>query len=256
MLLATFWPAYAVWRRHLAVYRQTWLVNCLPPISEPIVYLLAFGLGFTPMVNELLYLGVAIDYPRFLAPGMIAVGLLFQSFFEGAYGSFIRLNYQRTWQAMLTTPLTFRDVFIGDWLWAATRGLIAGLLTAAVTIALGLYSIQGLLVALPMLVVGGLLFAAVGLYTAGLVKTIDQVNVPVFLLIVPMFVLCGTYFPRDNLPQWLKILTDLLPLSTLVDTLRWPLGLPTTWIWQVLWLGVLLIVMTGLAARQLWRKLY
>ena len=78
------WGVYSVWWRHFQVYRSTWLVNCLPPISEPIVYLLAFGYGLTPLIGEVQHLGQPVPYPQFLAPGMIAIGVLFQSFFEGA----------------------------------------------------------------------------------------------------------------------------------------------------------------------------
>ena len=135
---------------------------------------------------------------------MIGVGVLFQAFFEGAYGSFIRLNFQRTWNALLTAPLSFSEVFIGDWLWAATRGMIAGLITGVVTVLVGLYSWSGLLLSLPVMLLSSLLFGAMGLLTSGIVRTVDQINVPIFLLLVPMFVLCGTYFPRENLPLVLR----------------------------------------------------
>ncbi len=109
LITATAWGIYSVWWRHFQVYRSTWLVSMLPPLSEPLVYLLAFGYGLTPLVGEVEYLDQSISYARFIAPGMIAVGVLFQSFFEGAYGSFIRLNFQKTWQALLTAPLSFTD---------------------------------------------------------------------------------------------------------------------------------------------------
>ncbi|MDX2270531.1 MAG: ABC transporter permease [Cyanobacteriota bacterium] len=250
------WGVYSVWRRHAKVYQKTWLVNFLPPVTEPLVYLLAFGYGLTPMVGSLTYLGQEVSYLSFMAPGMIAVAVLFQAFFEGAYGSFIRLHYQRTWHALLTAPMGYAQVFVGDWLWATTRGLISGLITAMVTVLLGLYPWTGLLGSLPFLLLGSLLFAAMGLLTTGLVETIDQVNVPIFTLVVPMFVLCGTYFPRDNLPLWLKGLTACLPLSGLVDCLRWPLGLDATWPLQLFWLIGLMALLTGLSYRQIFRKLF
>ncbi len=246
-----FWGIYSVWWRHFQVYRRTWLVNFLPPISEPIVYLVAFGYGFSPLVGQVEYLGQTIPYVQFLAPGMIAVGVLFQSFFEAAFGTFIRLRFQKTWQALLTAPLSFRDVFMGDWLWAATRGMIAGSLTAAVAIVAGLYPISGLIFALPVMLLGCLLFSAFGLWMAGFFNTVDQLNVPIFLVIIPMFTLCGTYFPRETLPPVLERIAALLPISALVDLLRWPLGLPPWWPLSLLWLLTLLVVVLGLAVRQI-----
>lgn len=250
------WGIYSVWRRHATVYQKTWLVNFFPPITEPLVYLLAFGYGLTPMMGELTYLGQPLTYPEFIGPGMIAIGLLFQAFFEAGYGSFIRLHYQHTWQALLTGPLSYTQVFLGDLLWAATRGMISGLVTGIVTVLLGFYSWQGLLGSLPIMLLASLMFASMGLFTAGLVATVDQINVPIFMFIVPMFVLCGTYFPRENLPGIVGFISGILPLASVVDLIRWPLGLPDIWPLQLLWLLGLLALMGILAHRQIARRLF
>ena len=181
----TPWGVYSVWHRHAKVYQKTWLVNSLPPLSEPLISLFAFGYGLTPLVGDVLYNGHTIPYLKFLAPGMMASGVLFQSFFEGAYGSFFRLNYQKTWQALLTAPLSFTEVFLGDWLWATTKGILAGFLTAIVAVIWGLYSGWHLLIFLPIIVLGSMLFGVLGMLMAGTVRTIDQINVPIFLFIIP-----------------------------------------------------------------------
>jgi len=250
------WGVYSVWWRHFQVYRSTWLVNCLPPISEPIVYLVAFGYGLTPLVGEVVYLGQPLTYAEFIAPGMIAIGVLFQSFFEGAYSSFIRLNFQKTWQALLTAPLSFTEVFLGDWLWAATKGGIAGVLTGVVAIIARLYTWEYLLLSLPVIVLGSVLFGAFGLFTAGIVRKIDQINVPIFLVIIPMFTLCGTYFPRSTLPSGLQVVASILPLAALIDLLRWPMGLPPWWLGSLLWLLGCTGLMVWLAAQRIYPKLY
>ncbi len=250
------WGVYSVWRRHATVYQKTWLVNFLPPITEPLVYLLAFGYGLTPMMGELFYLGQPLSYPQFIGPGMIAVALLFQSFFEASYGSFIRLHYQHTWQALLTGPLSYTQVFVGDLLWAMTRGMIGGVVTGLVTVLLGFYSWQGLLGSIPVMILACATFACMGLFTAGLVKTVDQINVPIFMLAVPMFVLCGTYFPRENLPGVVGFVAGVLPLASVVDLIRWPLGLPDIWPLQLLWILILWVGLGWLAHRQIARKLF
>lgn len=252
---ATPWGVYSVWHRHAKVYQRTWLVNCLPPVSEPIMYLVAFGFGLSPLVGDITYAGQQVSYLRFIAPAMIAIGVLFQSFFEGAYSSFIRLNFQKTWQALLTAPLSFTEVFLGDWLWAATKGIIAGGLTGLVAILWGLYSPLNLLLSLPLMLLGSLLFGAMGLLTAGSVRQIDQVNIPIFLLIIPMFTLCGTYFPRETLPSVLRAIATILPLSSLIDLLRWNLGLQPYWWLQLIWLISLMLIFLTLAIRKIYPKL-
>ncbi|MBD2307828.1 ABC transporter permease [Chroococcidiopsis sp. FACHB-1243] len=251
----TAWGIYSVWHRHAKVYQKTWLVNSLPPLSEPLIYLIAFGYGLTPLIGDVTYQGQTVSYLQFIAPGMIAVGILFQSFFEGAFGSFIRLSYQKTWQALLTAPLSFTEVFLGDWLWATAKGSMAGILTGLVAMSLGLYSGWHLLGSLPLIILGSMLFGALGLFTAGTVRTVDQINVPIFLFVVPMFTLCGTYFPRNTLPPVLGYVANILPLSALVDLLRWSLGLPQFWYLQVVWLLLWLSVFTVLAWRQIYPQL-
>ena len=252
----TAWGIYSVWHRHARVYQKTWLVNSLPPLSEPLIYLVAFGYGLTPLVGEVSYSGQTITYLEFIAPGMIAVGLLSQSFYEGSYGSFTRLRYQKTWQAMLTAPLSFTEVFLGDWLWATTKGIFAGLLTGMVAVLWGLYESWHLLVSVPMIILGSMLFGVLGLLTAGTVRTIDQINVPIFLFIIPMFTLCGTYFPRDTLPPVLGYVAGVLPLASIVDLLRWPLGLPEFWFLELIWLLLWISVFSVLAWRQIYPQLF
>ncbi|TVQ61244.1 MAG: ABC transporter [Spirulina sp. DLM2.Bin59] len=254
--LITPWGVYAAWRRNARVYQATWLVNSLPPLSEPLIYLVAFGYGLTPLVGEVSYNGQTIDYLKFLAPGMMAIGVLFQSYTEGAYASYLRLDYQKTWHAILTTPLTFSEVFTGELLWAATKGTIAALATGILAVIWGLMSLGNVLLSIPLILLGSITFGAVGLLTAGLVRTIDQVNVPLFLFIVPMFTLCGTYFPRDTLPSPLFEVASALPLAALADLLRWPLGLPDYWPWALLWLLGWAIACTGFAWRTIYPRLF
>lgn len=252
----TPWGVYSVWHRHAKVYQKTWLVNSLPPLSEPLIYLVAFGYGLTPLVGDVIYNNQTVPYLKFIAPGMIAIGVLFQSFFEGSFGSFLRLSYQKTWQGLLTAPLSFTEVFLGDWLWAATKGTMAGFLTCIVTVIWGLYPVWYLLVAFPIIVLGSMLFGVMGLFTAGTVRTIDQINVPIFLFVVPMFTLCGTYFPRTTLPSALGNVANALPLASLVDLLRLPLGLPSFWFLQLLWLILWISIFSVLAWRQIYPQLF
>ncbi|MGI8908924.1 MAG: ABC transporter permease [Candidatus Sumerlaeaceae bacterium] len=242
MIESPLWGVYSVWRRHALLYRRTWLVNFLPPMTEPLFYLMSFGFGLSPVLSGFHLQGHDIPYLKFISPAMIAVGVCFQSFFEGAYGTFIRLRFQQVWTALLTAPISFGEIFVGDWLWAATRGTLAGIITGLVTVAIGQVTITALIGYLPLIILGSMVFGAVGMLVAGAVQSVDQINVPVFLFIIPMFTLCGTFFPRENLPLWLRSITGALPLANMIDLMRMPLGLKTNWPVELLsltlWTGV------------------
>ena len=250
------WGIYTVWYRNYRLFLKTFWINCLAPMSEPLVYLIGFGYGLLPLVGAVTYHGRTVEYLRFIAPGMMAVGVLFQSFYEASFGAFVRYSYQKTWHVILTGPVTFTEVFLGEWLWAATRGILSGILTAVVASALGAYSLPDLLMSLPIIVGGALVFSAMGLCTAGLVRKIDEINVPIFVLVVPMFALSGTYFPLEGLPTVLKTLVSVMPLAALVDLLRWPLAVPDSWPLLWFWLGLwgALLAVTGY--RALYRRMY
>lgn len=252
------WPygVFSVWRRHAVLYSRTWLINFLPPVTEPIFYLLAFGFGLSPMVGEFEVGGQKMSYLKFIGPAMIAVGVCFQGYFESAYGSFIRLRFQRTWHALLTGPLGFREIFLGDLLWATTKGCIAGVITGLVVLMLGQISFSGFLFTLPLVLLGSIMFAGIGMMTAGIVKTIDQINVPVFLFMIPMFTFSGTFFPRDNLPPVLAFIASWLPLAQLVDMMRLPLVYDPGWPMDLAGLVIWALVTSVIAYRIIYRQVF
>lgn len=133
--------------------------------------------------------------------------------------------------------------------------MIAGGLTGLVAVVWGLYSGWHLLFSLPVMLLVSLLFAAMGLLTAGWVRQVDQVNVPIFLIIIPMFTVCGTYFPRETLPPALSWVATVLPLSPLIDLLRWPMGLPPLWWLRLLWMVALMVIFATLAHRKIYPQL-
>ena len=215
------WRFLSVWRRNLIVYRKIWKVNFLVPLLEPAFYILAFGLGFQGLVQGLSYGGKALAYTQFMAPALIAISIMYNSFFETTYASFVRMYYQKTFDGMMTTPLSLEEIILAEIVWGATKATAAA---AVMTLVLGLFGFvdfpQGLLI-VPLAFLGGLAFGAVGMFFTGITPSIDMFNLPIFLFITPMFLFSGTFFPVAGLPGWAQSAALLFPLYHLVELTRY-----------------------------------
>jgi lipooligosaccharide transport system permease protein len=209
-----------VWQRNFSVYRRTWKISFLPPLLEPLLYILSFGVGLAVMVGELQYAGRELSYTVFIAPALVSVAIMYNAFFETTFNSFVRMYYQKTFDALLATPLNLEEIILGEMLWAATKSVIAATLMGMVLSLCGLFEFPGALLLIPLALLGGLLFAALGMICTALVPGIETFNLPIFLGITPMFLFSGTFFPLQNLPGWAQSLAQLLPLTHLVVLVR------------------------------------
>jgi lipooligosaccharide transport system permease protein len=214
------WRLLRVWQRNWIVYRRTWKVNFVPPLLEPLLYLLAFGVGLAALVGDVTYRGAAIPYVGFIAPALIAVNIMNSAFFENTYASFVRMYYQKTFDAMLATPLTLTEVITGEILWGATRAVIGTALMTGVVSLFGYIRYPHGLLLLPAALLGGVAFGAVAMCFTAVVPNIDVFNLPTFLFITPMFLFSGTFFPLEALPAWAQQVANLLPLTHLVNLTR------------------------------------
>lgn len=212
--------AFRVWQRNYAIYRQNWKISFVPPLLEPLLYILAFGVGLAVMVGDLSYGGQTLSYTRFIAPALVSVAIMYNAFFETTYNSFVRMYYQKTFDALLATPLNIEEVILGEMLWAATKSMIATTLMGVVISLCGFFDFPGTLLILPLAALGGLLFAALGMICTALVPGIETFNLPIFLGITPMFLFSGTFFPLQNLPGWAQHVANFLPLTHLVALVR------------------------------------
>ena len=97
--------ALRVWQRNFSIYKQNWKISFVPPLLEPLLYILAFGVGLAVMVGEISYGGKQLSYTRFIAPALVSVAIMYNAFFETTYNSFVRMYYQKTFEGMLATPL-------------------------------------------------------------------------------------------------------------------------------------------------------
>jgi lipooligosaccharide transport system permease protein len=212
--------AFRVWQRNADVFRATILVSFLPPMLEPVLYIVAFGFGFGGLVKTVPYQGQQIAYLPFMVPGVIAIAVMFQSYFETTFASFVRMYYQRTFDAITATPLLVEDVIAGEWLWGATKAVAASMIMLVmIAFFRQIHWPTGLLV-VPIALLGGLLFSALGLVTTALVPQIENFNIATFILIFPMFLFSGTFFPLDILPHWARNLAQVLPLTHISSLLR------------------------------------
>lgn len=209
-----------VWQRNFDVYLATWKINFIPPLFEPLLYLLAFGYGFGGFIKEVHYAGAPVAYLKFIAPGLVAAAVMNHGFFETTYATFVRMYFQKTFDAILATPLVIEDVVLGELVWGATKASMAGLIMFLVAAGMGLLSWPAALGMGVVILAGGWAFAGLGMCFTALVKNIEMFNFPVFLFVTPMFLFSGIFFPTDTLPAWAQGIANVLPLTFLVSSLR------------------------------------
>lgn len=246
-----------VWQRNLIVYRKIWLVNFLPPLLEPLFYLLAFGVGLSVLVGDISFEGRSISYLVFITPSLLAITVMQNSFFETTFASFVRMYYQKTFDAMMATPLSLEEVITGEIIWGATKSVIAATIMLAVVSLFGLVTYPEALLVIPLAFLWGFAFGCVGMLFTGIVPSIDMFNLPIFLFITPMFLFSGTFFPLSGLPAWAQKLALVFPLTHLVDMTRLVcLGIITRdLLWPLAYMVVFSAVCFPLALSSMHRRL-
>lgn len=249
------WGVRSVWLRYYAVFVKSLPYYLVTTFLEPLLYLVAFGFGVGSLVGTVHTQGVELTYRRFIFSGVIAQTVLFQGFYEGAFGAFVRMYYQRVFQAIAITPITLSEVLWGELLWDATKATVAAEVVALIGVLTGDFPAVSLLTLLPVCFVSAVLFAGMGLAAAAYSRTIEQLSYPQYLLVFPMFLFCGVFYPIDELPGFLQGIAWAFPLTSvnaLIRTLT--LGLPFR-IESVAILLVWLVALVGLGHRSMIRRL-
>ncbi|MEJ2478185.1 MAG: ABC transporter permease, partial [Desulfobacterales bacterium] len=157
------WRFLRVWERNLVVYQKIWKVNFITPLFEPLFYIMAFGLGFSGLIGTVGYGGLALSYTAFIAPALVATAVMWNAFFETTYGSFVRMYYQKTFDGMLSTPLSLEEIIIAEIVWSATKAVGAAAVMLLVLGGLGYVHFPLGLLLIPTALLGGLAFGAVGM---------------------------------------------------------------------------------------------
>ena len=223
---------FSVWRRHVTVYTGSFFSNATPAVFEPILLLLSVGLGVgkhvTTQFNDL-------PYDAYMAPGILASATLFTASWETTYGTFIRHRFQGTYEAMLASPLTIRDIVMGEMLWAASKGLLFSTIIGLVLTALGFVHTPFAL-AIPLFgFINSLTWAGAGLFVSSRVKGIEHLQLYFTLALTPMVFFSGFMFPVAQLPGPLPYIARSLPMYHAVETFRLLASgqehVSTTWSW-------------------------
>ncbi|HKQ17611.1 MAG TPA: ABC transporter permease [Solirubrobacterales bacterium] len=206
-----------VMSREVANFRTFWRSTTFSSLIEPMIYLLAFGLGLgTTLVS-----GVdGIDYVQFVGTGMVATAVVFSSALPAMFGTFVKHRFQRTYDAILAAPVDVEELVSGEMLWIGLRAGVFGTFPLIVTIGFGLDPAPGMVLVPLFSLITALAFAGFGIAVAGSVAKIDQFNYITTLVITPMFLLAGTFFPIDQLPDWAQVLSQFNPLHQLVVLVR------------------------------------
>jgi ABC-2 type transporter. len=173
--------AWTVWRRNWDVFFKTYQVNFLPPFIEPVLYLLAMGYGLGMFVGDI----EGVPYVEYIAPALLAISIMNSAFFECTYSSFVRMYYQKTFDAIVATPLMIEDVITGEILSGATRSLIYASVMLIVLVAFGVVDLPSSLLIIPFAFFAGLLFSCIAMCFTAVTPGIDTLNYPAFLLSPP-----------------------------------------------------------------------
>jgi lipooligosaccharide transport system permease protein len=206
-----------VMSREVANFRTYWKGTTFSSLLEPIVYLLAFGLGLgATLVDEV----EGVPYIQFVGTGMVATAVIFSSALPAMFGTFVKHRFQNTYEAILAAPVDVEELVTAEMLWIALRSGFYGCFPLLVTFAFGLDPAWGMLLVPFFCFVTALGFAGFGVAMAATVAKIDQFNYVTALCITPLFLVAGTFFPIDGLPEGVQLVSQVNPLHQLVELVR------------------------------------
>ena len=206
----------AVWRRNFLVWKKLAIPSLLGNLADPMIYLFGLGYGLGSLLPEV----AGVSYIAFLASGTVCASTMNAASFEALYSGFSRMHVQKTWEAIMNAPVALDDVVAGEWLWAASKATLSGAAILLVIAALGFVASPLALWALPVIFLAGLCFAALGLIMTALAPSYDFFMYYFTLFITPMVLLCGVFFPAEQLPAAVQAVSAWLPLTHAVALVR------------------------------------
>ena len=208
--------ALRLWQRNASIYRRTYKMNIVPNFFEPVLYLLAMGLGLGAYLSHV----KGVQYIDYIAPGLVAVAAMFGTSFEVTFNCFVKMQFGHVYEAATSTPLSIEDVALGELLWGTTRSTIYGVLFLAITAAFGVVHSWLAIFAPVAIALIGMMFSVIGLSFTAIIPLIDFFTYYWTGFITPMFLFSGVFFPLDRLPEWIHVIAWFMPLHQGVELLR------------------------------------
>ena len=205
-----------VWKRNFLVWRKLAITSMLGNLADPMLYMLGLGFGLGSLLPEV----NGTPYITFLAAGTVCYSTMNSATFEALYSAFSRLHVQKTWDAILNTPMSLDDIVLAEALWAASKSLLSGLAILVIIWVLGLSHSPFTLWIIPLTVLIGLTFGSLGLVMTALAPSYDFFLYYFTLVITPMVLLCGVFFPVAQLPPLLQNVSAALPLTHAIGLVR------------------------------------
>jgi lipooligosaccharide transport system permease protein len=202
--------------REIVNFSSYWRSTTFSSTVEPTFYLLAFGFGFGALVSRV----GGYDYVEFVGTGTVATAVLFSSAFPAMFGTFIKYQFQHTYDAILAAPVDTEELVTAEALWVATRAGVYGCVPLLVAIAFGLDPAWGMLTVPLIAFLSGFGWACFGISIAGFASSIENFSYIISAVLTPLFLVAGTFFPLSELPEWAQIAGQLNPLHHCVELVR------------------------------------
>ena len=210
-------PALAgVLVREIVNFSSYWRGTTFSATVEPTIYLVAFGFGFGSLVSTV----GGFRYVEFVGTGTVATAVLFSSVFPGMFSTFVKYQFQKTYDAILAAPVDTEELVTGEALWIALRAGVYGNAPMLVAIAFGLDPSPGMLVVPLICFTAGYGWACFGISIAAFLNAIENFSYVTSAVITPLFLVAGTFFPISGLPQWAQVLANVNPLYHTVQLVR------------------------------------
>jgi len=244
--------AFRVWQRHFTVYTKLYKSSFALNFAEPILYLTAMGLGLGAFVTDI----KGMPYINYIAPGIIASSSMFAAIYECTYGTYVRIVFQKTFEAILATPVGINELIAGEMIWGATKSALYGTTIIIVISLFGLVASPLVILIIPLLFISGIIFAELSLIVVAIVPGIDSFNYFYTLVMTPMFLFSGIFFPLDGMPPIVEKIAFFMPLYHLVNICRaFSLGLFAAPITDIIWIFIVVTVLAPYPFRLMRKKI-
>ena len=256
---ARLWRARRLVERNVLVYRHQWII-IFSGVFEPIFYLIGIGLGIGGIVGDIPIEytdGQQISYLAFVAPALLATAAMNGAVFETIFNVFFKLNFAKTYEGVLATPMGITEIALGEMLWALFRAALYAVAMFVIMLVFGLIlSPWGVLI-IPAALLVAAAFAAAGLAGTSFLRTVNDFDVPMGLIVMPMFLFSGTFFPTDIYPVPIQVFLQLTPLYHAISLIR---GLSTGLVgleqaWDFVYLLAFFAISMTIAMRQMEKRL-